>query len=607
MTSGTATVSYILGTGCYTTTTLTINTLPSSITGPTGVCIGATNCLTNATTGGSWTISPPGIATIVPTTGCFTGAASGTATVTYKITSTGCYATIPVTVSATPTSILGTLKVCVGSTVLLSNATPGGAWSSSNTHAGINPTTGLTTGLSAGTTTISYTIGGSCAATAVMIVNPLPGPILGPTSYCTLGVATLSDALGGGTWSASNTVVTLSGSVLTAGSVPGVDTITYKITSTGCLVTATVSVGMGGSILGSASLCTSTTTTLSNTTGGGIWSSSNTSIATVGSSSGIVSGVSAGTANITYSITGCGSSHVTVTVSPVPSAISGPTGVCVSSSVTLSDAVTGGNWSSSNTAVATIGLSSGIVAGLSAGSADITYSFGPACSEVYTTVTVSPLPAGISGSGNVCTGNSITLSDATSGGVWSSSNTTVATVTITGDVYGVTTGTSEISYTLGTGCLVSVVVTVDPSPSVSASLSLPCGSTVTLTAAGATTYSWSPTTDLSCSTCAVTTLSPSVTTTYTVTGTDMGCSGTAILTVNGDRIYGHITFAATTPDTLDMKVWLIQYNPADSSIAALDSTLTCTIDSVGYYEFDGKATGNYLVKSSNALWKSCRW
>jgi len=54
-------------------------------------------------------------------------------------------------------------------------------------------------------------------------------------------------------------------------------------------------------VLGSGTpLCTSKTATLSTATTGGTWSSSNTAIAKVGSSTGVVTGVAAGTATITY-------------------------------------------------------------------------------------------------------------------------------------------------------------------------------------------------------------------------------------------------------------------------------------------------------------------
>lgn len=56
---------------------------------------------------------------------------------------------------------------------------------------------------------------------------------------------------------------------------------------------------------------------------------------------------------------------------------------------------------------------------------------------------------------------------------------------------------------------------------------------VTLTASGGTSYSWSPATGLSCTDCANPTASPTTTTTYTVTATNQSnCTGQASFTVN---------------------------------------------------------------------------
>jgi hypothetical protein len=54
-------------------------------------------------------------------------------------------------------------------------------------------------------------------------------------------------------------------------------------------------------------------------------------------------------------------------VSPTshPTAITGTTTVLASHTTTLADAVTGGTWSSSNTAVATVGSGTGVVTGSS--------------------------------------------------------------------------------------------------------------------------------------------------------------------------------------------------------------------------------------------------
>lgn len=69
-------------------------------------------------------------------------------------------------------------------------------------------------------------------------------------------------------------------------------------------------------------------------------------------------------------------------------------------------------------------------------------------------VTVSPLHAGaITGDDSVCAGATISLADTTAGGVWTSSNPAVATVSSGGVVSGGTaTGTAMISYTLSNSC-----------------------------------------------------------------------------------------------------------------------------------------------------------
>lgn len=69
----------------------------------------------------------------------------------------------------------------------------------------------------------------------------------------------------------------------------------------------------------------------------------------------------------------------------------------------------------------------------------------------------------LTGSATVCKGNTSTLIPASSGGVWSSSNTAVATVSSSGVVTGIGTGTAIISYAMGLG-YGSTVVTVNSCP-----------------------------------------------------------------------------------------------------------------------------------------------
>jgi hypothetical protein len=67
--------------------------------------------------------------------------------------------------------------------------------------------------------------------------------------------------------------------------------------------------------------------------------------------------------------------------------------------------------------------------------------------------------------------------------------------------------------------------------------------------------------------------------------------------VSGNRIDGHITFSSTAPTVQTCKVWLVKFNPIDSSITGVDSIVTCMDGSLPYYHFDAPTGANYLVKA----------
>ena len=73
------------------------------------------------------------------------------------------------------------------------------------------------------------------------------------------------------------------------------------------------------------------------------------------------------------------------------SPITGGPAVCLGTVTDLTDFTSGGTWSSSNTSVATIGSSSGVVTGLVAGTVNITYTFDT--SSVVTTLTIDSCAA----------------------------------------------------------------------------------------------------------------------------------------------------------------------------------------------------------------------
>ena len=460
---GTSTISYTIGT-CAVTTVVTVNTQPTAILGNLSVCKGFTTTLTDATAGGVWTSAPIAIASITAG-GIVTGNAVGTATVSYTIGL--CAVSAIVTVNTQPVAITGnTAPVCQTFTLLLSDGTSGGTWSSVTPTIGTISTVGVVTGIGVGTTVISYSIG-SCAATTIVTVNTQPLPISGTLSVCQGLTTTLADATGGGIWSSIPvTTASITGGGVVTGNAVGTATISYTLAN--CAATAIVTVNpLPVAITGTKTVCSGLTTNLFDGTGGGTWTSSNTAVATVGSTTGVVTGQSvavATTVTITYTIgTGCIMTTV-VTVNPLPTAILGANAVCLGSTITLSDAG-GGTWTSSN-GNATIGLNTGVVTGSNVGTSTITYTLPTGC-IITTVITVNPLPVGITGPTLVCVGSTITLSDATGGGTWSSSNTGLATVGIgTGVVSGIAGGVVTISYTLGTGCYVTYAVTVDAQPAI---------------------------------------------------------------------------------------------------------------------------------------------
>ena len=276
----------------------------------------------------------------------------------------------------------------------------------------------------------------------------------GGSSYIELGTQQMMSvpyALSSATASSVSLTVSATGDTLYSGGgnyviIPGIST-------------ANCTLPTPGTITGTATVCAGSTTALSNATTGGAWSSRAAGVATVGST-GIVSGVAAGTATISYTATnGCGSTSTTreVTVNALPSAgtITGTATVCAGSTTALSNATTGGTWSSSATGIATVG-STGIVSGVAAGTTTISYTVTNSCGSAVTTrvVTVNALPSAgtITGTATVTTGSTTTLSNATTGGAWSSSATGIATVGSTGIVTGVAAGTATISYTVTNSC-----------------------------------------------------------------------------------------------------------------------------------------------------------
>ncbi len=537
LTAGTVTIIYNVTdgtTGCTnaafaTDTVLTIPSVPA-ISGATAVCVGSTTTLSDALSGGSWSSSNVARASIDASSGSLTGISAGAVTITYSVTNscgtgrgtssinveTGTVAAI------TPSAAV---SVCIGSTVTLADATAGGTWGSVDPSiASVDPTTGVVTGVATGTVTIVYTVTNSCGTHSqtksidVITIPAAPPAISGTTSACVGSTTTLSNSVSGGRWSSANTAIASvnPGTGVVTGIGGGTTTITYTVSNT-CgsnFITTSFTTNTVPStpvaIVGPTTLCVGSSTTMTNSSGGGIWTSTNTSVATIDPGTGIVNGLALGTTVISYTRTNsCGSSAAvindTVTNVPTaPAAIGGATTVCVGATITLTDATSGGTWSSVTTGVATISAT-GVVRGVSTGSTLISYTVTNFCgtSSATSTITVNDVPTAPgtpSGASSVCVGSTTPFTDGSTGGAWSSSNTAVASIDASGTVYGVSTGTVNISYTLTNGCgstssTASLTVTTVPTVAVITGTTAICvGATSTLAdvTAGGTWSTGSP-------------------------------------------------------------------------------------------------------------------
>ncbi len=309
---GTTVISYTLG-SCSVNTVLTVNITPSPLAGSPLVCETYTMTLTTSPSGGTWSSTTPGSASVDPISGVITGVAAGGTTYIDYTLPTGCAASRFISVNTVPSVITGPTNVCQGNAIALTQSVPGGAWTSSNTAIAIVSTTpstffpGYVTGMSGGVVTISYTKASCPPATYVVTVDPGPAPITGPTTICTGMTTILSTASTGGFWSSTNPdiVVTSSGAV-TSSTIGAVGTIYYTF-PTGCYASVPVNVSYGPpAMVGPFSICAGGDSLFTNSDPTGIWSSTDLAIAQIIDSSGVVTGMSAGVVNISYTLpNGC--------------------------------------------------------------------------------------------------------------------------------------------------------------------------------------------------------------------------------------------------------------------------------------------------------------
>jgi len=386
------------------------------------------------------------------------------------------------------------------------------------------PTCGTTTATPAGTTTYTciVTDGLSCTASGIVTVtvNLLPGVgISGAASSICTGSSAILTGTGATSYSWSTTQVvnpiTVSPTTSTTYTVWGTDGNGCSNTSTATVNVNTLpSISISGAV---ASICNGTSATLTGS-GGTSYSWSDTQI---------INPITVSpTTSTTYTVwgtdgNGCSNTDVaTVNVNTLPTVSigGGSTSICSGNSATLTGS--GGTSYSWSTGAVTNPIT---VSPTTSTTYTVWGTDGNGCSntDVSTVDIFAPVVAGFSGNSPICFGQSATLTatGGTSYSWWnngSTSNPLIDNPT--------TTTSYTVTATDGNGCTddVTFSLTVNPLPTANAGpdVSICTGSNTTLTATGNGTYLWSPSTDLSCTTCANPTANPTATITYTVTVTN---------------------------------------------------------------------------------------
>ncbi len=506
-------------------------------------------CSPNIICGGSpATLTASGLNSYLWNTGATTSSItiSPTAPTAYSVIgsgSNGCLSNSIDTVKVNPilTITASNNKICIGNSTTL---TVSGADSSNNqgTYLWSNGSTNSSITVSPTTTTtysVSGTTIGGCTGSTLdtIIVNPLPVITITASQnpVCATGGVTLT-ASGASTylWNTGDitssifvvpngtTVYSVIGTNALGCSNNAIDTIVVNpfpiltISSSGNLICA------GNSVTLTASGGSNYSWSDGETTSSIIVSPLNTTIYYLIGSSPF------GCVGITFD-TIVVNTTATLNISPSASTINAGG----STTLTASGGVSGYTWAPSTGLSATSGAS--VIANpTSTTTYTVSSTNSSGCISTQTViVTVNTGPIFINPPiTTICSGNSVTLT--ASGGknyIWNTghagatltiSPTVTTTYTVTGKV-----GVSPYSQT--------VVVNVNPTPTVNispTSATICNGSSTTLTAGGADSYSWSPATGLNSTTTNIVTANPISNTNYTVTGTtNAGCSATQTVKV----------------------------------------------------------------------------
>lgn len=493
---GTASISYsILQNGCKSSVSKLISVTESvslgQIQGVNSICLGNSSKLSMSSVKGIWSSLKPDIAS-VDSFGLVKSLKSGIAVIRFESGDIGCTSQVQkeITIESAPSIISNeSYDVCVGSALKIPYSAKSGVWVSTDSLVVSVDQNGLALAISSGNADVFFNLysDNQCPSSIIkssFTVKPLfdINPIEGDSSVCLGNKIILSNSTLNGTWSSSNSgIASISNTGQVTALESGTVTIGYTVIRNGCTKVETKLIKVLGleivsAIEGDSVVCKGGTIKLSSSTQNGKWASASPSNITI-DSIGNVKGIKAGKSIISYTVSNASGCLTTVTkeltVPSDPQIVSISSNiVCLGDSKQMSIATLGGVWSSSKPSIATVD-SDGVVKAISTGSSDILYSVnasnGCIASVFKSAVEVPnvPVPGIITGNLSICSGSTMLLTESTIGGVWSTSNITVATIQQNGTVTALSAGTSEVLYTLSVnGCKSSAskIITVKQSP-----------------------------------------------------------------------------------------------------------------------------------------------
>ncbi len=330
---------------------------------------------------GTWASSDISVLT-VDSEGKVTALASGIAVLAYIDDDNGCSGEATFTVIETiPVSISGEDEICIGETTTLSSGGEIGSWVSADPTIATITNAGLATGVGSGQTTFVFTSNSTLCQSSPsepLIVYPSPIVTLAETQICPLQTTIATSNQMSGTWSSNDNavaVINVNTGLITA-IAEGEVIFTFTSSELGCSAESNaliVSPEIQAIILGSDQICIDGTTQLSPSSGG-LWVSADNGIATV-DNSGLVTGIALGATTFSFqdTINYCAEGITGIlTVGNLQGIANvGTDEICVGMTTQLSPN-TGGNWVSSNAAVA-VSNNSGEVTGINSGTTQFNF------------------------------------------------------------------------------------------------------------------------------------------------------------------------------------------------------------------------------------------